>query len=295
MITLKFLRNSRIAAINSHLSKILGICGMHSTIQDVQMWGMNITILPALQDNYMYLITDTKTREAAVVDPVNPELVLKTVERDKVNLTKILTTHHHWDHSGGNKKLLRMYPQPLDVYGADDRIDGLTVRVQHNYCFSIGKLKVLCIATPCHTKGHMCYYVENINMEHAIFTGDTLFQGGCGHFFEGTAEQMYDNLNKKFTVIPYDTQVYCGHEYTLKNLTFAQHVEPKNDVIGKRLQWAKQRRAILAPTIPSTIGQERQFNPFMRVNQPSVQQHVSEDDPIATMATLRREKNSFKA
>ena len=150
------------------------------------------------------------------------------------------------------------------------------------------------IFTPCHTKGHICYYVEDANREHVIFTGDTLFQGGCGRFFEGTAEDMYTALCKKLAKIPDDTQVFCGHEYTVNNLAFAHHVEPKNEKIMERLEWAKQRREEHLPTVPSTIGGEKLWNPFMRVGVPAVQKHATEHTAIATMATLRKEKDTFK-
>ncbi|XP_017080139.1 hydroxyacylglutathione hydrolase, mitochondrial isoform X3 [Drosophila eugracilis] len=271
---------------------------MHSTLEDVKLEGMEIKILPALQDNYMYLIVDTKTREAAVVDPVEPELVIKTVQEEKLTLNKVLTTHHHWDHAGGNEKLVKLWDKQLDVYGGDDRIGALNQKVQQDDTFTIGSLNVKCLSTPCHTTGHICYHVtsQEGSGEGAVFTGDTLFQGGCGRFFEGTPEEMYEALCTKLSALPDTTKVFCGHEYTLQNMSFARHVEPDNEVIQQRIEWAKHRRAAQDPTVPSTIGEEKSWNPFMRVHEATVQKHAGgATDPIITMGKLRKEKDTFKA
>ncbi|XP_020798803.1 hydroxyacylglutathione hydrolase, mitochondrial isoform X1 [Drosophila serrata] len=277
----------------------VGLRGMHSTLEDVKLAGMDIKILPALQDNYMYLIVDQKTREAAVVDPVDPELVIKTVQEAQVTLNKVLTTHHHWDHAGGNEKLVKLWAQALDVYGGDDRIGALNHKVKQDDTFTIGSLNVTCLSTPCHTTGHICYHVtaaDGSSGEGAVFTGDTLFQGGCGRFFEGTPEEMYEALCTKLSALPDSTKVFCGHEYTLQNMSFARHVEPDNAVIQERIEWAKHRRASQDPTVPSTIGEEKSWNPFMRVHESTVQKHAGgATDPIVTMGKLRKEKDTFKA
>ncbi|XP_052848854.1 hydroxyacylglutathione hydrolase, mitochondrial isoform X1 [Drosophila gunungcola] len=284
--------------VNLQKLRKVGLRGMHSTLEDVKLAGMEIKILPALQDNYMYLIVDTKTREAAVVDPVEPELVIKTVQEEKLTLNKVLTTHHHWDHAGGNEKLVKLWEKQLDVYGGDDRIGALNQKVQQDDSFTIGSLNVKCLSTPCHTTGHICYHVTagEGNGEGAVFTGDTLFQGGCGRFFEGTPEEMYEALCTKLSALPDDTKVFCGHEYTLQNMSFARHVEPDNEVIQQRIEWAKHRRASQDPTVPSTIGEEKSWNPFMRVHEATVQKHAGgATDPIVTMGKLRKEKDTFKA
>ncbi|XP_017841014.2 hydroxyacylglutathione hydrolase, mitochondrial isoform X2 [Drosophila busckii] len=276
----------------------VGFRGMHSTLEDVMVGGMEVKILPALQDNYMYLIVDNKTREAAVVDPVDPDLVIKTVQEHNVKLNKVLTTHHHWDHAGGNEKLVKMWTGELDVYGGDDRIGAMNHKVQQDDSFTIGGLNVRCLSTPCHTTGHICYHVTSADGQGpgAVFTGDTLFQGGCGRFFEGTPEEMYDALCAKLSALPDDTKVFCGHEYTLQNMSFARHVEPDSKIIQNRIEWAKLRRAAKDPTVPSTIGEEKSWNPFMRVHESIVQQHAGgETNPIDTMGKLRKEKDNFKA
>lgn len=255
---------------------------------------MKVEILPALEDNYMYLIIDEGSKEAAIVDPVDPKRVADAVEQNKVNLKKVLTTHHHWDHAGGNEKIFKMFDN-LQVYGGDHRIEALTHEVKHNDTFNIGGLHVKCLATPCHTTGHICYYVTGDQDPPAVFTGDTLFAGGCGKFFEGTAQQMYKALIEVLGSLPNETKVYCGHEYTVSNLKFAKHVEPDNEDICQKIKWAQTQRQENCPTVPSTIENEKLTNPFMRVHEQTVMDHAQRTDPIQTMAFLREEKNKFKA
>ncbi|XP_040296542.1 hydroxyacylglutathione hydrolase, mitochondrial isoform X1 [Bufo bufo] len=256
---------------------------------------MKIELLPALTDNYMYLLIDEETKEAAIVDPVQPKKVVEAVKKHGVKLTSVLTTHHHWDHAGGNEKLVKMV-SGLKVYGGDSRVGALTQRVSHLTTFQVGSLHVKCLFTPCHTSGHICYYVTKPNSSEppAVFTGDTLFVAGCGKFFEGTAEEMYQALIEILGRLPPETRVYCGHEYTINNLKFARHVEPNNEAIKQKLAWAKETYNNGEPTIPSTLAEEFTFNPFMRVREKSVQQHAGEDDPISTMGAIRKEKDNFK-
>ncbi|XP_070159670.1 transmembrane protein 104 homolog isoform X5 [Polyergus mexicanus] len=271
-----------------------GFRGSHSLSATVDHSNMKVQILPALQDNYMYLIIDEATREAAVVDPVDPEAVAKAVQQNNIKLRKVLTTHHHWDHAGGNARLSKSFTN-LSIYGGDDRIEAIDHKVTHNDTFNIGNLSVKCLATPCHTRGHICYYVTGEEHLPSVFTGDTLFAGGCGRFFEGSADQMYKALIEILGSLPEETKVYCGHEYTSNNLKFGLHVEPENKAIQEKLNWSRTQRANNLPTLPSTIKDEKLTNPFMRVHEPTVMKHVQQNDPIQTMFYLRREKDSFKA
>ncbi|KAK4874833.1 hypothetical protein RN001_014193 [Aquatica leii] len=268
--------------------------GSHSAQNIINFEKMKIRILPALSDNYMYLVIDETTKQAAIVDPVSPETVLEAVNEEGVNLTKVLTTHHHWDHAGGNEELVKKSETALDVYGGDQRINSLTHRVKHGDKFSIGNINVECLYTPCHTSGHICYYLTAEGQTPAIFTGDTLFVAGCGKFFEGTAEQMYNALVNKLGSLPAKTQIFCGHEYTVQNLKFAQHVEKDNADIQEKLKWAIDQRQRGLPTVPSTIAEEKLINPFMRVEIDNVLRHSGEREPIAAMASIRKEKDGFK-
>jgi len=274
----------------------VGYRGTHSAQATTTMADIQIRILPALSDNYMYLLIDRNTKEAAIVDPVEPETVLAAVAEEGVNLTTLLTTHHHWDHAGGNKELLKTMPE-LRVIGGDLRIDGVTSASVHGSVLNVGGLDVTCLATPCHTTGHLCYYVTSKQGDKVVFTGDTLFLGGCGRFFEGTAPEMHEALNNVLSNLPGETKVYCGHEYSLQNLAFGAHVEPGNKDVAAKIAWCKEEREASPPrpTVPSTIEEEKKINPFMRVDIASVQQHAKETELVLTMASLRKEKDDFKA
>ncbi|KAK3230493.1 hypothetical protein Dsin_002374 [Dipteronia sinensis] len=257
---------------------------------------MKIFHVPCLEDNYSYLIIDESTKEAAIVDPVEPEKVLEAAKQHGVDLKIILTTHHHWDHAGGNEKMKEMVPG-IKVYGGSlDNVKGCTDKVENGDKISLGaNINILSLHTPCHTKGHISYYVTGKDGEDpAVFTGDTLFIAGCGKFFEGTAEQMYQSLCVTLGSLPKPTQVYCGHEYTVKNLQFALTVEPDNTKIQQKLSWAQQQRQAGLPTIPSTIEEEMETNPFIRVDLPELQKLVGFHDPIEALREIRRRKDNWR-
>jgi len=274
----------------------VGLRGSHSCqTQQVMAGGLRVRVLPALSDNYMYLLVCGNTNQAAVVDPVDPDSVVAAVQEEGVTLTTVLTTHHHWDHAGGNKELLKRMPS-LAVVGGDIRIDGVVNPVGHGDALKVGGLEVSCLATPCHTTGHICYYVQD-GEDRLVFTGDTLFLAGCGRFFEGTAEQMQEALGARLGKLPPDTAVYCGHEYSLQNLAFAAHVEPDSREIKEKIRWVEEQRGAnpARPTVPSTVAEELRINPFMRTGQPSVQSHAGTNTVVETMRALRAEKDNFKA
>ncbi|KAM3726514.1 Hydroxyacylglutathione hydrolase [Dirofilaria immitis] len=255
---------------------------------------MKVLPIPALSDNYMYLLIDRETDDAAIVDPVNLKSINKAVEEAGVKLTSCLVTHHHWDHAGATKELADAYSS-LSIYGGDDRILGVTNKVRDGDVFKIGELDVKCLYTPCHTAGSICYYVTDGSGDKVVFTGDTLFIGGCGRFFEGNAIDMDFALNEKLANLPNDTKIYCGHEYTVDNLKFAHSVEPKNDEIKKKLAWAEERRKTGDCTVPSTIEEEKRFNPFMRVRiSDELRSATKSADPITVMAKIRSMKNNFR-
>lgn len=178
--------------------------------------------------------------------------MLTAVSDQAVRLKSVLTTHHHWDHAGGNEKLVSKFSSshgPLKVYGGDDRIGALTDKVKQDDVIQLGNLTIRCLFTPCHTTGHICYFIESPAGERAVFTGDTLFLGGCGRFFEGTASDMHAALIGKLSQLPDDTNVYCGHEYTIQNLAFGRHVEPNNEDIQRKIEWARKQRNDNLPTV----------------------------------------------
>ncbi|RUS13665.1 beta-lactamase-like protein, partial [Jimgerdemannia flammicorona] len=202
----------------------------------------------------------------------------------------VFTTHHHWDHSGGNIELVAKKPG-LAVYGADARIPEINYVCKDHDEFKIGTLLVTPLHTPCHTKGSVCYYVvDPATNERAVFTGDTLFVGGCGRFFEGDARDMYRILFHVLGRLPEDTWVFCGHEYTRANLKFALTVDPQNETLHAKVAWCQDK----VITVPSTIGQEILYNPFFRVNEPALKMSIGKDDPVEVLQTLREMKNSHR-
>lgn len=251
---------------------------------------MKIKPIPCLQDNYAYLLIDESTKQAALIDPVEPQNVLQVAKEANVNVSCLITTHHHPDHAGGNLVIASQLPA-IPIYGGDDRIDAISHKLDDKQSFKVGNLNVTPMYTPCHTKGSVSFYVVDPSTnQKSVFTGDTLFIAGCGRFFEGTPEEMHHSLISVLGKLPSDTQVFCGHEYTLSNLKFAAFVEPTNNEVQKKLEWAKTAKC----TVPSTIGEEWMINPFMRLNSKEILEATGVSDPIAVMAKLREMKNAFK-
>ena len=255
---------------------------------------MKIIQIPLLRDNYGYLIVCPKTSEAGIIDPSEAEPVLRRVEQEKVALTAILNTHHHRDHTGGNEGLLARHK--LKVYGHKNdqgRIPGLTNGVDEGDEIQIGELRGKVLFIPGHTTGHVAYLFSN-----NLFCGDTLFTAGCGRLFEGTPEQMHGSL-KKLMALPDDTKVYCGHEYTENNLRFAMTLEPKNHKLVSRFESVQTQRARGVPTVPSTIEEEKQTNPFLRWDSKEIQTNLKAGaadlrlDPVSIFATVRKLKDAF--
>ncbi|PQQ10831.1 hydroxyacylglutathione hydrolase cytoplasmic [Prunus yedoensis var. nudiflora] len=264
--------------------------------RDHQTTEMKIHHVACLEDNYAYLIIDESTKEAAAVDPVEPEKVLKAAQEHGVDIKLVLTTHHHWDHAGGNEKIKQLVPR-IKVYGGSiDNVKGCTDKVDNGDKISLGAdVHILSLHTPCHTKGHISYYVTSKEGDDpAVFTGDTLFIAGCGKFFEGTAEQMHQSLCVTLGSLPKPTRVYCGHEYTVKNLQFALTVEPDNEKIKQKLSWAQKQREAGLPTVASTIEEEMETNPFIRADLPELQERVGCKTAVEALREIRQRKDNWR-
>ncbi len=193
---------------------------------------MPIVIVPQLSDNYAYLVIDDSSKECAVVDCAEADTVIAAAKSHGAKVVAVLTTHWHGDHSGGNSDLASKVPG-VKVYGASaegGKIPALTNPVAEGDKVQIGALEGRVIGIPAHTNGHVAYYFPTLG---AVFTGDTMFVGGCGRVFEGKAATMVSSL-KKLASLPDSTQVYCGHEYTEKNLRFALTLEPHNEALKKK-------------------------------------------------------------
>ena len=248
-----------------------------------------ICAVPAFQDNYIWIIENPKTLSATVVDPGDAGPVLDYLKSKGLRLEAILLTHHHADHTGGVDDLLAHAfakdPQhALAIIGpAREAIGGLTRRVTQDDVVALPEteMSLRVIDVPGHTAGHLAYFTEHGDGGPALFCGDTLFAAGCGRLFEGTAEQMWSSL-QKLAALPEQTAVYCAHEYTLSNLRFAVHMFPDESAIQARYQHVSAQRARSEATVPSTIGIERQTNPFLQCKNADA------------FATMRKQKDSFR-
>lgn len=247
--------------------------------------------IAALSDNYMYLIIDQKTSTAAVIDPVDPSAVLAAVRKEDVKLTTILTTHNHWDHAGGNQKMRKACNSITAVYGGTgDRAEAVTSEVGDGDTIQLGSTTISVLFTPCHTPGHVCYVCPG-----HVFTGDTMFVGGCGNFNRGTPSQMVAAFDK-ILALPNDTKVWVGHEYTLNNLKFASFADPENKRVQEKLKWASGITSIHqggSGTIPSTIADEKATNPFARLSSPAIEAFTSSSDPVESMRLVRKGKDDW--
>ena len=259
---------------------------------------MDVFPIPQLSDNYAYLLVDPASGEAGIVDCAEAEPVLEEVARRGVSLRAVLATHHHFDHVGGNRDLLAKLPD-LRVYGsADDapKIPGITDRVNDGDPVQVGGVRGRVLFIPAHTSGHVAYWFPD---QRAVFTGDTLFAGGCGRLFEGDAAQMMSSLGK-LAGLPDDTRVYCGHEYTEKNLEFALTLEPGNPALRAKMAAVQALRRAGKPTVPSTIEDEKETNPFLRTDSPELAASVRArvpglpaGDRVALFAAVRGLKDRF--
>jgi hydroxyacylglutathione hydrolase len=248
--------------------------------------------IPCLNDNYGYLIHEPSSGLTATIDTPEVAPINKALADEGWKLTHILNTHHHFDHAGGNEALKRQWGCTV-VGAANDaeRIPGIDVRVEDAQQFSFGATQAQVFEVPGHTTGHIAYYFPD---EGIVFVGDTLFALGCGRLFEGTAQQMWDSL-QKLMALPDDTVVYCAHEYTQANAAFALSVEPNNPDLQARSAEIDDLRAKGVPTVPTTIGRERATNPFLRPESADLQATIGlvGADPVAVFAETRKRKDNF--
>lgn len=254
---------------------------------------MKILPISAFLDNYIWAIIDEETGVFDCVDPGDAEPVLQFTRKNHLKLRTILLTHHHHDHIGGVSELIKAYPS-CAVYGPNDpRIPYVTTPIQEHQTFKLGHCILNILFNPGHTSTHISYYEPH---QEWLFCGDTLFSAGCGRVFDGTLEQLHQSLHL-FKTLPASTKIFCAHEYTQQNLRFAQMVEPNNLAIQKYLQEIQNHH--FSCSLPSTLEQEKSINPFLRTDQPEVQQFALKHgaksmSSLEVFRVLREEKNSFK-
>ena len=252
------------------------------------------TAIPAFRDNYIWAIRHED--RCVVVDPGDAEPVEQFLQENGLQLTSILITHHHPDHVGGIPALLKQ--REIPVYGpARESIPAMTHPLAEGDVIQPAGLDISLrvMEVPGHTLGHIAFHNAELNW---LFCGDTLFAGGCGRLFEGTPEQMYDSL-QRLASLPASTLVYCTHEYTLANLTFAAAVTPDDTAVTQRLEAVKKARNAGQITLPSTLAEEARSNPFLRAHEPALKHACEAREPGAgnsemqCFATLRRWKDNF--
>ena len=248
--------------------------------------------ISCLDDNYGFLVHDTATGATASIDTPEVEPINKALAEQGWKLTHILNTHHHFDHAGGNEALKAQWGcQVIGAANDAERIPGIDRQVVDGEVFELGSASVHVLEVPGHTSGHIAYHFAD---DKVAFVGDTLFALGCGRMFEGTAEQMWGSL-EKLMALPDETLVYCAHEYTQANAAFAITVEPDNQALQARVEEIASLRAQGIPTVPTSIGLERQTNPFVRPDSGNLQQTIDlvGADPVAIFAETRKRKDHF--
>jgi hydroxyacylglutathione hydrolase len=259
---------------------------------------LNIYPIPALDTNYFWLLQpESDSPVAYIIDPGAAVPVIEAVEQQCLELAGIIITHHHHDHIGGIDGLVERYKIP--VYGPHSaRIPQITHPLWDGDQLHLPGLLFDVMEIPGHTQDHLAYYHKPISAPPQLFCGDTLFIGGCGRLLDGTAAQLHQSL-RHLTGLPRDTLIYCGHEYTLANLEFAQAVEPDNKAVSEALLAAKLLRAQHLPTVPGTLASELATNPFLRTQLASVKNAAetycgrSLQNEVEIFSVLREWKNHF--
>jgi hydroxyacylglutathione hydrolase len=239
---------------------------------ELVMAKLEIHQFPCLSDNYGVLVRDPDSGEVASIDAPEAGTVADALKQRGWKLTRILTTHHHGDHTGGNLALKSETGCSITgPRGEAQKIPGIDTQVGEGDTFKFGGHEVRVLDTPGHTAGHITYWIPSAEV---AFVGDTLFAIGCGRVIEGNAQMMWQSL-KKLMALPKATRVYCGHEYTQANAKFALGIEPENEALQKRAKEVDRLRAAGQPTLPTTIGIELETNPFLRPHVPDIQKRLN--------------------
>ena len=239
---------------------------------------MKTEIIKCLQDNYSYIILDESNNNACVVDPGESFPIIDFVESNGIKLKYILNTHHHYDHINGNLELKKKYGSKIVAFEKDkNRIPKIDIFVRDNEIWKADNFEAKIYHTPGHTSGHIAFHFFN---EKKIFTGDTLFSLGCGRIFEGTFKEMFNSLSK-FKKLPKETEIYCGHEYTLQNSDFCVKYDPENSKLKNKIKKIKKKLNDNLPTVPTVLSEELECNIFLKA------------ENLQTFTKLRELKDNF--
>ena len=253
---------------------------------------LQISIISCLSDNYVYLLRNEQKNITSVIDPGESAPVIDFLKKNNWHLNEIINTHHHHDHIGGNNELLHMYNSKLIAPSYNkNNISNIDIFVSDNDTLHIAGILTKVIHTPGHTLGHVCFYMPE---EKCLFSGDTLFYLGCGRVFEGTMDEMWLSL-LKLRSLPDDTEVYCGHEYTLSNMKFANYVDSNNSLLNKYSSIIKNKRKQGFPTVPFNLGIEKKINPFLRADDSELTKSVGLNKMNASESfkEIRIKKDNF--
>jgi len=253
---------------------------------------LSVEPIKAFTDNYIWLVS---TNEGSIViDPGESENIQKLIDNKIIDLKGILITHHHYDHTNGLSDLVKK--NKLEVFGPVNDIDGIDYRLNDKDKISIIGIDFDIISIPGHTLDHIGFYSANANNP-ILFCGDTLFAGGCGRIFEGTYEQMFNSL-KKITKLPTNTNIYCGHEYTLSNLKFALKADDANKELIQEFKKVENKINLNTPSLPTRLDKELEVNPFLRCDNINIQNKIIEkfnvsDNELEIFTALRKWKDNF--
>ncbi|DBA82693.1 hypothetical protein WJX77_002229 [Trebouxia sp. C0004] len=274
-------------------SEIVCMATAMSESNPITVENLEVQRIPCLSDNYVWLLQEKKSGKVAVVDPSEFKPVASAIQERGLKLDYILNTHHHWDHTGGNEELKSKFHCTIVGPKADKgRIPGIDIALADGESWQFGDLEMQVFDTPGHTRGHITLWFPQVQ---ALFPGDTLFALGCGRMFEGNAQQMWTSLSK-LKPLPPATKVFCAHEYTQSNAKFALSIDPDNQALQKRAALINDLRKQGIPTIPSTLQEELDTNPFLRPDDPAIRKNLRVPEGASTVdafAAVRKAKDNF--
>jgi hydroxyacylglutathione hydrolase len=259
---------------------------------------VKIKIVPLGRTNYSYFIQDSSTGMLGIVDPGDHDYLVSIANNFfKCEISAVFLTHKHWDHSAGIHQLVKTFPNIKTYASSLEKIPDITDRVGDSELIKFGNSIIKAITTPVHTNGSLCFYVQPENAPGILFTGDTLFVGGMGAFFEGDIKKACSSISK-INSLPDDTFIFPGHEYSETTLKFALYLQPQNKVLLRKASWVVKRRVRYMMTIPTTVREEKSYNPFLRIYDTSFYQVLGVSHYLGAIAKLQelrmRKRHEYK-